>query len=65
MLLKGYEADESELGNVYYPSEGITIPEKIIVNYVVYPWITCFQVDGVEIIKKDKNKNKSFEGGTL
>lgn len=60
MLLKGYDADESELGNVYYPNEGIVIPEKIIVNYVVYPWITCFQVEGVEIIKKARELGASL-----
>ena len=31
MLEKGYETDQSELGNVYYPREGIKIPDHIIV----------------------------------
>lgn len=52
MLEKGYVADESELGNVYYPKEGIIIPGQITVRYVEYPWITCFEVEGIEIKKK-------------
>ena len=51
MLEKGYETDQSELGNVYYPKEGIEIPDHIIVKYVEYPWVTCFEVEGIEIIK--------------
>ena len=52
MLEKGYETDQSELGNVYYPREGIKIPDHIIVKYVEYPWVTCFEVEGIEIIKE-------------
>lgn len=43
---KGYTADQSELGNVYYPASGIARDEKVSVNYVEYPWITCFEVEG-------------------
>lgn len=53
MLEKGYVREQSELGDVYYPSEGINIPDKIIVKYVDYPWISCFEVEGIEILKKD------------
>ncbi|WP_243117498.1 hypothetical protein [Extibacter muris] len=52
MLEKGYDVDESELGNVYYPKEGIIIPGQITVRYEEYPWITCFEVEGIEIKKK-------------
>ena len=52
MLEKGYVADESELGNVYYPKEGIIIPGQMTVRYVEYPWITCFEVEGIEIKKE-------------
>lgn len=51
MEKKGYKADCSELGNVYYPREGVRIPGRIAVNYVEYPWITCFEVEGIEIVK--------------
>ncbi len=54
MIEKGYMADQSELGNVYYPSEGIRITEGIAVNYMDYPWISCFEVEGIEIIKDKK-----------
>ena len=52
MREKGYTADQSELGNVYYPAEGVSRAEKVSVNYVEYPWITCFEVEGLDIIKK-------------
>ena len=48
---KGYICDESELGKVYYPDHGIVLAEEIIVKYVEYPWITCFEVEGIEIEK--------------
>lgn len=51
---KGYHADQSEMGNVYYPREGIRIPGDISVNYMDYPWISCFEVEGIEIIKDKK-----------
>ena len=52
MLEKGYVLDKSVLGKVYYPKEGICILEKIIVKYVDYPWISCFEVEGIEILKE-------------
>ena len=55
MLEKGYVSDDSELGKVYYPEEGIRIVDQIMVKYVEYPWITCFEVDGIEILKKESD----------
>ena len=55
MLEKGYVCDESILGKVYYPKEGIRIQEKIIVKYVDYPWISCFEVEGIEILKTESS----------
>ena len=51
---KGYTADQSELGNVYYPAEGIARDEQVSVNYVEYPWITCFEVEGFTIPQKEE-----------
>ncbi len=51
MLESGYVSEKSEFGNVYYPKEGVEVSEKIAVNLKVYPWITCFEVDGIKIIK--------------
>ena len=67
MFEKGYVLDESILGKVYYPKEGIEIQDKIIVKYVDYPWISCFEVEGVEILKKESedelpDNGFSFEG---
>ena len=53
---KGYTADQSELGNVYYPAEGIARDEKVSVNYVEYPWITCFEVEGFTIPQKEEEQ---------
>ena len=55
MLETGYVCDESILGKVYYPKEGIRIQEKIIVKYVDYPWISCFEVEGIEIMKTESS----------
>ncbi len=53
---KGYLVDFSELGNVYYPAEGVERAEKVSVNYVEYPWITCFEVDGLKVPEVDCGK---------
>ena len=53
MLAKGYQWEQSELGKVYYPSEGVVFADKICVTYMEYPWISCFEVEGVEIEKKE------------
>ena len=52
MQKKGYAVSQSELGNVYYPEEGGEVPENIVVKYVEYPWITCFEVEGLKIMKE-------------
>ena len=59
MLEKGYVLDESVLGKVYYPREGIRIPDKIIVKYVDYPWISCFEVEGIEILKSKAGEQEN------
>jgi hypothetical protein len=51
MKEKGYDCGESELGKVYYPDHGIELAEEVTVKYVEYPWITCFEVEGIEIKK--------------
>ena len=52
MLEQGYVFQQSELGKVYYPKEGITLEENIEVKYVEYPWITCFEIEGIKILKE-------------
>lgn len=49
MLSRGYICDQSELGDVYYPTEGVKIADKIAVNYVVYPWLERCEAEGIEI----------------
>lgn len=62
MFEKGYVLDESVLGKVYYPKEGIRIQDKIIVKYVDYPWISCFEVEGIEILKKESQSEQPDNG---
>ena len=38
----GYVCEQSELGNVFYPEEGIIVSDKIVVKRMEYPWLTCF-----------------------
>lgn len=60
MIEKGYIPDETELGKVYYPKEGIRIQDKIIVKYVDYPWVSCFEVEGIEILKSEDFPSGDF-----
>ncbi len=60
MLAKGYTVRESELGKVYYPSKGVKASEKIIVKYVEYPWISCFEAEGLELDKEETEKEEVF-----
>lgn len=54
MAKKGYICDESEFGAVYYPGEGVTLADKIAVNYVIYPWLERCETEGIEIISQDR-----------
>lgn len=47
MEKKGYQAVESEMGYVYYPAEGVVASDEIAVNYIEYPWLTRFEVEGI------------------
>lgn len=49
MQEKGYDADKSELGRVYYPKEYMILTDDSAVKYVEYPWITCFETEGIEM----------------
>lgn len=44
---EGYVAEESEIGTVYYPGTGVEVSGKIAVNYMEYPWLTRFEVEGI------------------
>lgn len=52
MESKGYEWKECELGKVYYPKDAICFEADAEVNYMVYPWITKFEVKGIKIAKR-------------
>lgn len=51
MAETGYTCEKSDLGNVFYKADEIIISEDAIVKYVEYPWITRFEVKGMDIIK--------------
>ena len=49
MLAQGYVCETSPLGTVYYLPDGITVNGNISINYMEYPWITCFEVSGLAV----------------
>lgn len=52
MEAKGYAWKECEIGKVYYPKDAICFEAEAEVNYMVYPWITKFEVKGIKIAKR-------------
>lgn len=51
METAGYVWENSELGYVYYLQEEICFSDQAEIRYVEYPWITCFEVEGIELKK--------------
>ena len=49
MLAHGYVCETSPLGNVYYLPDGVVVDGDISINYMEYPWITCFEVSGLAV----------------
>lgn len=50
MLEKGYFCETCEVGNVYYPKDGIRFTAGASVNRIERPWITCCETEGIEIV---------------
>lgn len=50
---EGYAVEESELGNVYYPSKGLYFKPDAEIRRMEYPWITRLEVKG-SIINKEE-----------
>lgn len=44
---EGFASDESPLGRVFLPEDGVVISGRIRVRYEKYPWIEKFEVDGI------------------
>ena len=44
---KGYLVEPSEIGKVYYPSEGVDADEVIRILYERKPWLEAFRVEGL------------------
>lgn len=53
---RGYLCEESVLGKVYYPKEGVELDGQIAVRYMNYPWISTFETDGIRAVIED-NEN--------
>ena len=51
---KGYRYDESVLGRVYYPAEGVEICGQPAVRYMEYPWISTFETEGMIALQTEK-----------
>jgi len=49
LLAQGYTCDDSVLGKVYYMPDKVEICGQIEVNYMEYPWISCFETEGVKV----------------
>jgi len=47
--------DESVLGKVYIPKEGVTIAGPIAVRYERHPWIECFEIDGILALRPKRS----------
>lgn len=50
---QGYACEESALGKVYYQADQIELEETRIIRYMVYPWISHFELEGI-IAKEEK-----------
>lgn len=54
----GYVWDDSVIGKVYYPREGVETEGQIKVRYMEYPWISTFEVDGIRAASFDNDTDK-------
>lgn len=45
---EGFTVEKTELGNVYYKEDEVVITGDVTVKYVVHPWISRFEVEGME-----------------
>lgn len=52
----GYICDESVLGRVYYPAEGVEICGQPTVRYMEYPWISAFETEGIVAKQTEKGE---------
>lgn len=55
---RGYHCDESVMGKVYYPAEGVRTEKKIVIRYMEYPWISTFEVEGIRVISAEKEADE-------
>ena len=59
---EGYVCDKSRLGMVYYKDSIIEITGPIAVNYMEYPWMSYFEVEGMRLCRSGRRvKGKSEE----
>lgn len=54
---RGYHCDESVMGKVYYPAEGVCTEKQIVIRYMEYPWISTFEVEGIRVVPPEKESD--------
>lgn len=50
-IKEGYRQDESLIGNVYIPTNGVDIVGPIKIRYERRPWIEQFEIDGIKPLR--------------
>ena len=61
MLDKGYLSDDSEIGKVYYPANGVICDDEIEVLYERKPWLEAFRVVGIRPVLEKRRGPGTLE----
>lgn len=49
------------MGKVYYPAKGVRTDDQIVVRYMEYPWISTFEVEGIQVIPPENEADEQPE----
>lgn len=60
---RGYYCDESVMGKVYYLAKEMETDAQIVVRYMEYPWISTFEVDGIQAIPSESQISRCKQRG--
>ena len=50
------------MGKVYYPAEGVRTEDRIVVRYMEYPWISTFEVEGIQVVPSENEAEEQTDG---
>lgn len=53
---EGYVCDRSEIGMVYYKDSIVEVTGPIEINYMEYPWMSYFEVEGLRLCRSGKRE---------